>query len=264
MAENLAFQNTKEEEAWEMFEVGSMESVIQMASRKDASPYLQHLGLIAKLDLDPDTKFLLSGKSVFSSFLESYLFFQNGNSKEAVKSANVYISQNQFPISFTIASYLFKMYRETNQWKEALVVTLQYRKKFHDNAFLKEELEALFYSGKHSEVVSLFRNHFKELEDSNSLKYVGLSLYHVGKYDESRKVLEKIPDRLTLPTFEEKKNFYSKIMTKITDYEKKIDQLGFRELEDVGFAYLFHGEYKKAENSFRLATSKLELRSSLS
>lgn len=45
---------------------------------------------------------------------------------------------------------------------------------------------------------------------------------------------------------------------KLGELEAKSNSLGHKDLEDMGFAYLFHGDYSKAEKMFLSLTEKLK------
>jgi tetratricopeptide (TPR) repeat protein len=124
--------------------------------------------------------------------------------------------------------------------------------------YCKEKIYCLFGLKKHLELIQYFKSVYNLVDnDSDVMLKVGLSLHALGKFKESEYLLEKIPDKVNLPSFEERKKEFTGIISNIKSLEKK-ENLSFDELKDLGFAYLFNSDYAKAEEIFRKASFAIE------
>lgn len=113
-----------------------------------------------------------------------------------------------------------------------------------------------FFSNYHlrnyKEAIQVFAENAKRLaEERDVMGALGLALVYIGKFDEAKSVLEKIPGYKELPTFDEKKKEFSEKIASIPKMEAKRKSLSMRELIDLGFAYLFSENFQKAEEVFR-------------
>ncbi|TGN18580.1 hypothetical protein [Leptospira idonii] len=254
-----AINPSLETEAWDLFEVGANEEVLLLAKKNPNHYYLQHLSYLASFELNgrgylPSPK----GISSLSPVVEALANFEMGKDKEAAKQISLYFNQTNNPICYAIINLAMKVYFRSENFAEAKTILSLYKKKHNDVSFIKEEITATYHLRKHEEVIKLFRENLKSLNDVEIHKMVGMSLLFLDRHKEASVIFENIPGKLTLPSFEDKKESYSHLFSKIANLEPRVEELSNRELEDMGFAYLFHGEYEKAEKTFLSLTSKLK------
>ncbi|TGN08313.1 hypothetical protein [Leptospira ilyithenensis] len=250
---------TIEQEAWDLFEVGSNEEVLYLAKNNPSNHYLQHLSFLAFFEvsgknINPSPK----GISVLSPMVEALVNFGMGKDKEAAKQVSLYFNSGSSPICYAIVNLALKIYFRSENFAEAKSILSAYKKKYNDTTFIKEEITSTYHLRKYEEVIKLFRENIKLLNDLEMHKMVGMSLLFLDRHKEANVIFENIPGKLQLPSFEEKKSSYSLVFSRISNLESHVSELTARELEDMGFAYLFHGEYEKAEKTFLSLTSKLK------
>ncbi|MCZ8156107.1 MAG: hypothetical protein O9264_08310 [Leptospira sp.] len=248
-----------EKEAWDLYEVGASDEVINLAKQNLNNHYLQHLAYLASYELngkliDPSPK----GISPLSPIVEALINFNAGIYKEAASQVSLYFQSQQALICHGIISLSIKIFFRSENYAEAKDVLTLYKKKFNDASFLKEEMIATYHLRKYEEVIKSFRENIKKLNDVEIHKIVGMSLLFLDRHKEANIIFENIPGRVKLPSFEEKRDAYSAVFSNISNLESRSKDLTMRELEDMGFAYLFHGEYEKAEKTFLSITSKLK------
>jgi tetratricopeptide (TPR) repeat protein len=262
MRENAAYslQNI-EKDAWESFEVGSYEDVIQISKANPANVLLAHLAYIAELEASPGKKgnledvdsILFAKTSVFSPLIKSYFFYYQGKYLEAFQAYAVYLKSNNPPLCFTLIRFGVKVSMEAEKFKECLFIISLDRDPLNARVYIREKVECLYQLKRHEELVEYFKTVYKFAENDNELMLkLGLTLNSIGRYKEAMAILSKIPDKLEMPSFDEKKKEFQSVIDKIPELEKKKELSSF-ELRDLGFAYLFNCEYKKAEEVFRKA-----------
>lgn len=248
-----------EEEAWDLYEVGSTEELILLTKKHSESFFMQHLGYLATYELTgkvthPSPK----GISNLSPVVEALALFSLGKRKEAATSMALYFNDSSNPVCFSLLQIGIKIFFAIESYLEAKTILEQYKNKTKDFSFIKEEITSTYYLKRYEEVIKLFREHIKSLNDPEIHKLVGLSLLFLDKHKEANLIFENLPNKLNLPSFDEKRKEYSSLYSQIGAWESKQSSLSQRELEDMGFAYLFHGEYEKAEKLFTSLTSKLK------
>jgi tetratricopeptide (TPR) repeat protein len=248
-----------EKEAWDLFEVGANEEVLQLAQSNPNHFYIQHLGYLATYELNGQvTTVSPKGISPLSPIVEALANFSNGRYKEAANQVSLYFQSPNSLICYGIISLAVKIYFRSENYAEAQSILSLYKKKFSDFSFIKEEIIATYHLRKYEDVIKSFREHIKHLNDVEIHKVVGMSLLFLDRHKEANSIFESIPGRATLPSFEEKRESYKVVFSNISKMESNSAELSLRELEDMGFAYLFHGEYEKAEKTFLSITSKLK------
>lgn len=248
-----------ETEAWDLYEVGSNENVLLLAKNNPINHYLQHLSFLASYELIGKTNLPSpKGISSLSPIVEALLSFVSGRERDAAVQITHYFKSIQNPICYPIINLALKIYFRSENFIDAKAILTLYKKKYKDLSFLKEEITCTYNLRKYTEVIKLFRENLKNLNDVEVHKIVGMSLLFLDRPKEATVIFENIPGKLILPSFEEKKESYSSIFLNIKNIESRYQHLSLRELEEIGFAYLFHGEYEKAEKTFHTVTSKLK------
>ncbi|MCZ8342916.1 MAG: hypothetical protein O9301_07790 [Leptospira sp.] len=253
------FSASLEQEAWDLYEVGSTEELVQLTKNHPDSYFLQHLGYLATYELTgkvvPPTP---KGISPLSPIVEAILNFQLGKQREAAAGIALYFKNPSNPICFSLLQIGIKVFFSVESYSEAKYILDTYKSKTKDTSFVKEEVTCLYYLKRYEEAIKLFREHIKSLNDPEIHKLVGLSLLFLDKHKEASLIFENLPGKLNLPSFEDKKKSYQSIYSQIQKLEEQQGSLTQRELEDMGFAYLFHGDYEKAEKLFSSLSQKLK------
>ncbi|TGL04265.1 hypothetical protein EHQ43_12840 [Leptospira bouyouniensis] len=248
-----------EKEAWDLYEVGSNEDVIVLAKRNPENFYVQHLGFLALYELTGKVATVSpKGISNLAPLVDAIQNFELGKNGEAVKNLNLYFQTQTNPLCFSIIQMAIKFYFRSEAYEDAKNIIIRYKKQWNDLSFSKEELICNYYLKRYDEVIKLFRENMKLLNDSDIHKLVGMALLFLDRHKEANLIFENIPNKLNLPSFEEKRKMYDSVYKNITDLEKKSNTLNHKDLEDMGFAYLFNGEYGKAEKMFLSLTEKLK------
>ncbi|GBF49109.1 hypothetical protein LPTSP4_06190 [Leptospira ryugenii] len=248
-----------ENEAWELFEVGSWDEVIELAKTHPNHFFLQHLSYLAEYELQSKAMGIPpKGISSLSPLVESLSNFLLGNYKEAGNQLNLYFQSSQAMICYSIIQLAIKIYFRAEMYAECRALISSYKKLNLGASFVKEEITVLYHLRRYEELLKLFRENIKLLNDVEVHKIVGMSLLFLDRHKEANLIFDNIPGKLTLPSFEEKRKAYTEVYGKIKQLEKDSKDLSLRELEDMGFAYLFHGDYEKAEKTFLSITSKLK------
>lgn len=248
-----------EKEAWDLYEVGSNEDVVVLAKRNLDNFYVQHLAYLALYELTGRvTKSAPKGISNLAPLVDAIQNFELGKSGEATKNLSLYFQTQANPLCFSIIQTAIKIYFRAEAYEDAKNIITRYKKQWNDLSFTKEELICNYYLKRYDEVIKLFRDHMKLLNDSDIHKLVGMALLFLDRHKEANLIFENIPNKLNLPSFEEKRKMYDSVYKNIVDLEKKSTTLNHKDLEDMGFAYLFNGEYGKAEKMFLSLTEKLK------
>jgi len=260
----MAVQKTKnhslspEQEALELFEVGANEEVLEIAERHP-SVFLNHLGFLAEYELKGQTtEKSLPGISKLSPLVEALQSFQRGRTREAANQIGLYFQSSHPEITYSIVHLSLKVFQRSENYRDMLHVIGLYKSKYDSHSFAKEEIIALYSLREYEELVKVYKKNSKLLNDPEIHKLIGMALLFLNRPKEAGLILESIPGKMNLPSFEEKKQSYERIYSKIGQLEAKKQDLSMKELEDMGFAYLFHGEYEKAENLFTSLTLKLK------
>jgi len=259
----VAVQNTitithPEIEGWELFEVGANLEVLDLAQKNPKSVFLQHLSILADYEISGKTQRKANGISHLSPIVEALYSLEKGKAKEAANQISLYFQSSSPEICYSIINLSSQIFKLTEKYKDILHVISIYKKKYDNHSFLKEELVAYYNLKQYEDVVSLYKSNSKFLNDPEIHRLIGMSLLFLDKPKEASKILEKLPGQMELPTFEERQKDYGKVYDKIRELETKKSELSLRELEDMGFAYLFHGDYAKAEQLFVGLSQKLK------
>ncbi|MCW7492166.1 hypothetical protein ND861_05790 [Leptospira sp. 2 VSF19] len=248
-----------EKEAWDLYEVGSNEDVVVLAKRHPENFYIQHLGYLALYELTGRVTITPpKGISNLAPLVEAIQNYEMGKTSEASKSLNLYFITQTNPLCFPIIQTAIKIYFKAEAYEEANSVITRFKKQWNDNSFIKEELICTYYLKRYDEVIKVFRDNMKLLNDSDIHKLVGMALLFLDRHKEANLIFENIPGKLNLPSFDEKRKMYDSVYKKISELEAKTSSLNHKDLEDMGFAYLFHGDYVKAEKMFLSLTEKLK------
>ncbi|TGL10473.1 hypothetical protein [Leptospira meyeri] len=248
-----------EKEAWDLYEVGSNEDVVVLAKRHPESFYIQHLGYLALYELTGRATISApKGISSLAPLVDAIQNHELGKTAEACNNLNLYFSTQTNPLCFSIIQTAIKIYFRAEAYEDAKSIIARYKKQWNDNSFVKEELISTYYLKRYDEVIKIFRDHMKLLNDSDIHKLVGMALLFLDRHKEANLIFENIPGKLNLPSFEEKRKMYDSVYKKIAELETKTNSLAHKDLEDMGFAYLFHGDYVKAEKMFLSLTEKLK------
>jgi hypothetical protein len=256
----LAVENqTPEKEAWELFEVGSYDEVISIANENPNSHFLFHLSQISRFENGESIKnYSPKGMSLLSPLVEAYVNFHSRKFEEAGNQLEIYFKNKNSLFSYPFTKLSLDVYFKLKKYDYALAIIRGYKKKFMDLAFVKEEAIALYHLKNYTEVVNLYRNHTNEMNDPEVHRVIGMALLFLGKHQDAESILDMVPGKLKLPSFEEKRKQYEKIIINLEKIEAKRKELAPRQLEDLGFAYLFNGDYSKAESVFTDLTRQLK------
>ncbi|TGK25212.1 tetratricopeptide repeat protein [Leptospira stimsonii] len=255
MGQNLAVSNftSIEESAWECFETGSYEEVIAIAKKNPSHVFLNHLSGIAEFESGAETgiNYFLKGSSVLSPLVEAYLLKEGGKLREAAKKFHEYFRSSSVPVAYSILRTGILASEDAVDFKTALDLLAIYKGRFTNDYFCKTEFFANYHLRKYKEAVQVFAENAKRLTgERDVLGALGLALVHLGNFEEAKTVLQRIPGYEELPTFEDKKKEFSEKIASIPKMEAKRKSLSSSELIDLGFAYLFSENFKKAEEVF--------------
>ncbi|MEM7182316.1 MAG: hypothetical protein AAF518_15485 [Spirochaetota bacterium] len=166
--------------------------------------------------------------------------------------------RTKLKICFTIIQFAVRLAYETRQFEACLKWIQLDRNLALGDAFLREKMECFYYLKKYKEFIYFFRTKFALLESQYDLHLkAGLSLHALGKYKESEAILNNIPEKANLPSFKEKKKAMQQVIDNIPVYETK-STLSFEDLRELGFAYLFNSQFKKAEEAFKKAAETIK------
>lgn len=250
---------TPEKEAWELFEVGSFESVIAIAKENPESQFLYHLSQISLIeDGGSIPNYVAKGMSILTPMLEAYVNFHAGKVEEAGNQLEIYFKNKNSLYSYAFTKLSVDVYFKLKKYDYALAILRGYKKKYLDLAFVKEEAIANYFLKNYSDVIALYKNHPNEMNDPDLHRVIGMALLFMGKHQDAESLLDRIPGKLKLPSFEEKRKQYEKIIQNLGKIEDKKENLTPRQMEDLGFAYLFNGDYEKAESVFTDLTRQLK------
>ncbi|PJZ56599.1 tetratricopeptide repeat protein [Leptospira barantonii] len=255
MGQNLAVSNPSsiEESAWELFETGSYEEVISIAKENPNHVFLNHLSGIAGFESGSDhgINYFLKGSSVLTPLLDAYLLKEAGKFREAAKKFHGYFKTASVPVAYSILRTAILVSEDAVDFKVVLDLIPIYKARFSNDYFCKAEFFSNYHLRNYKEALQVFAENAKRLsEERDVMGALGLALVHTGKFEEAKSVLEKIPGYEELPTFDEKKKQFSEKIASIPKMEAKRKSLSMKELIDLGFAYLFSENFKKAEEVF--------------
>lgn len=258
MPQAVADKQNIEKEAWELFEVGSYEDLIHLSSQTPGNALLADMAILSLYQISPMLRTIpgaRDGSSVFSPLLLGYEYFYKNQNVRACEKISEYFKSKNPPVCFVIADFAVKRTFETGKFSDSLFIIQYYAKQEKSNPFVTEEIECLFELKKYQEVIDIFRKNLKVLSENYEIhRKCGIALTLLGKYKESEALLNNIPGRLELPKFEEKQKEFRDSIREIPEFEKR-KNLSKTELNDLGFAYLFNSEFKKAERTFVKAVS---------
>ncbi|EQA43297.1 tetratricopeptide repeat protein [Leptospira broomii serovar Hurstbridge str. 5399] len=255
----LSTQVSLEESVWELFETGSYEEVVRVAERHPENVFINHLRAITEFETGGESanNFPLEGKTVLTPLLAGYLHRANGRVKEAALLFHEYFKASSSLVSYSILKTGIKTCEEAGGHKAALDLILRYKALFKDNYFAKLEFFSFYYLRKFEEALVAFKDNASILkEDRDVLAALGLCLVQLGKFEEAKGILEKLPGAGEIPSYEEKVTEYAPVIQSISVYEKRRKELSKKELLDLGYAYLFSESYKKAEEVFTFLVSQ--------
>lgn len=263
MAQQIFGKQKIEQEAWELFEVGSYDEVISISSQNTDNLPLLHLGLVARYERGDGNSHdyvdaVKKGESVFSPLISSYISKYLNNKNEALEHLMQYLKQKDKMLCYTIINYGVDLAYEVRAFKECLAIMNLLESKVDKSSFVVERLDCFYYLKMYKEMIQFFRENYKLVDNNYDIQVkAGLALFELGMYKESELLLKKVPNQKKLETFEEKFEIYRNMIKKIPQIEKKKAQLSQAELKELGFAYLFNSDYKKAEEVFKeiIATS---------
>ncbi len=243
--------NKIEKNAWDNFEVGSIDEILN--SNEDSS-FLSHLKIL--IELEQGKKNFLIEEINFDSKLKylvlAYFFYQKLDLKISAENFESYLNQKNS--LFTNSIYLFgiRLNHNFGNYKRTLSLIESYHSlNSNSNLFFKEKLDSFYHLNRYSEVVDYFKQIHKLIDkDLDIYLKVGMSLNALGKFKEAETILTLVKIEKSLPTYEDKQKEYLAKIKKISDYENKKEKLDLKELKDLGFAYLFNSQFQKAEEVF--------------
>lgn len=246
-----------EKSAWESFEMGFYDEVIHMHSDNPENQFVRHLSLISRIEEGgiPGEDENPVGQSILLPIAESYYLYYTGKKdKYALKRYLQYLQETTLPPSLVFFQFGVRLAFELEEYRACLHIMSRDKSGLNEEFYSRERIQCLYYLGMHAELIAYFKKYNQSIgmEASTYMK-VGLSLQALGKFKESEKLLSQVPGRAKLPTFEEKKKELKSIIESIPELESKQD-LSTEEIRNLGFAYLFSENYKKAEEIFKKAT----------
>lgn len=243
--------------AWESFEIGFYEEVIQFSEKNPSIPFFTHLALIAKIEEGhiPGKDEFPEGDSIFKLIAEVYYQYSREiHSKETLKKYLTYLQVKTNPSCLAFFQLGVKLSFEIEEYQACLFIMSRDTSGLNEEFYYRERIQSLFSLGKHAELIAYFKKYSQsiDMEISTYMK-VGLSLQALGKFKESEGLLSRIPGRKQLPSFEDKQAEFQHVIQIIPQLEKR-DDLSIQELKELGFAYLFSKQFDKAENIFKKAS----------
>lgn len=251
-----------EKEAWELFEVGSYEEVIELAKTHLESHFIAHLGFLSSVELGiPPKENSNKGLSIFSPLVEAWLLQSENKIQEASKHIEYFLKNKNAIVCFSITKLCYHVLMKSGNYELALVALLMYRHKYKNPAFIKEEVLVSYKLERYSEIEKLWKTYPNEFNDPEMYRIIGMALLLLGKCNDAESLFRKIQNKIQLPSFEDKKKEYTDIYKNIKELEKRRSYLSPRQMEDMGFAYLFHSEFEKAESVFMELVMRLKQQS---
>jgi tetratricopeptide (TPR) repeat protein len=248
-----------EKDAWESFEVGSYDDVLDLEKKNFDNAFINHLSFIVKIEnnLNVDLNSIHKGTSILSKLIESFVNYKKNNKKEALKNYITYLKAPKNLLCLSFFQYGIQLSFELEEYKACLYIIDLNKDELNDQYYYKEKVASLFALKKYTELIQYFKKiHSMISLDQGVYLKTSLSLQALGKYKESELLLKKVPNLLKLPSFEEKKEEIKDTIQNISQLECKKD-LNPDELKELGFAYLFNSQYEKAEELFKKATVSL-------
>jgi tetratricopeptide (TPR) repeat protein len=244
-------------QAWESFEVGFFDEVIQFAENNPSSNFLSHLSLIAKIEEGqiPGKEEFPEGESRLKLIAEVYFdyFFKN-HTRETLKKYVLYLQNKEALFCLPFFQIGIKLAFELEEYQACLFIMSKDTSGLNEEFYYRERIQSYFSLNKHTELIGYFKKYSQSIDmDLNIYMKVGLSLQALGKFKESELLLSKVPNSKKLPSFEEKREEFQEIIKDIPILETK-ENLSLQELKNLGFAYLFSNQFDKAEEVFKKAT----------
>jgi tetratricopeptide (TPR) repeat protein len=251
----ISFTTNQEQEAWENFEVGSYEEILEIAKTNDSS-FIHHLAHIAKYELDLfnfKEEEDIQGDSILIPLIKSYQCFYKKEFSKSLSYFKEYLFVPNRLLSISIFNFGVKVSLEAENYSYCLNL-IELSEKFQNNKqiYIKEKIDCYYNLKAFDELLNYFKKILRFIESDSSIYLkAGLSLSQMGKYKEAEVILSKVPLPEKLPTFEEKQKEYKEAIDKIHELELNRDKLNEEELKSLGFAYLFNKEFQKAEEIFK-------------
>ncbi len=244
-------------QAWESFEVGFFDEVIQFAEKNPSSNFLSHLALVAKIEEGqaPGKEEFPEGESPLKLIAEVYFdyHFQN-HSRETLKKFILFIQKKESLYCLPFFQIGIKLAFELEEYQACLYIMSRDTSGLNEEFYYRERIQSYFSLNKHAELIGYFKKYSQSIDmDINIYMKVGLSLQALGKFKESELLLSKVPNSKKLPSFEEKRQELQEVINDIPILESK-ENLSLQELKNLGFAYLFSSQFEKAEEVFKKAT----------
>ncbi|PJZ70573.1 hypothetical protein CH373_05775 [Leptospira perolatii] len=250
----LSTQPSVEESTWELFETEEYKEVIRVSEAYPNNVFINHLRCLAELEIGSVSKhhdYLLKERTILTPLVSAYLHKIQGKHKEAAKLFHEYFRASSVPISYSILKVGILTCEEAYAYQSALDLISRYKALFADSQFARLEFYCNFHVRNFEGAVSVFKENLKIFtEDRNTLATLGICLVHIGRFEEAKDILEKLPGAGEIPSFEEKTEEYKDVIQSIPSYEKRRNKLSEKELLNLGFGYLFSESFEKAEKVF--------------
>lgn len=247
--------------AWEAFEVGNFGEVETLCRQNPNHFGILHLHSVAyylkhsQLPESFETSHL-SESSVLQPLLKSIYFRKKFNFKDAFQFWKEFFSYSKDYVIFPVLAYGIGTAIDAEEYEHALWLIEQEKSPNSESYFAEFKLRALYSLKRFAELIQHYRKNYKSIaEKPEHFFMVGMALLHLKKYKESEQFLRK-SELLSLPSFEEVKKEMQERIQKISILERK-PNLNPDELKELGFAYLFTNQYKKAEKILLLALNKV-------
>lgn len=256
MVQSVLEKTNIETEAWELFEVGSYQDLIDLAEQNPKSLILHDLSILSKFENNSVTENLVPSQSIFTPLVRAYVHSYLNNWKESSEKLIEYFKQKNRPICYTILSFGVKTTFRARMFSECLAIIGLEKNPNNQISFLTEKIESYFGLKKYEELTSCFRTNFKFINQNYELYLkASLAFHALGKYKEAEALIRNVPNKKILPSFEEMKSRLTPVINNIPILEKKVQSMNSLDLKELGFAYLFNQDYEKAEATFRRAIS---------
>jgi tetratricopeptide (TPR) repeat protein len=245
----------EELEAWHSFEVGSCEDVFELQRKHPENQFIEHIALLAhwqdgELDKRGLVKYNLELPTPLQHLVKAIALSVNYQVTDAWAFFQEYIKQKTTLFSSSLLKFGVGLALENFAYETCLQLIRLDKNPNKESFYAEEILVCLYNLNKHSEVIQHFKTNFKFIQETQQIYFIlGMSLLAKGKYKEAEAMLRKQKKLLNLPSYDEKKQEFIDKIEKIPQLEKKTD-LTAQELQDLGFAYLFTSQYKKAEEAF--------------
>jgi len=238
--------------AWDLYASGSYEEIRARFNGKE-SLETQDIRGLAGLELGEKLGAHAS-KGPFASLLEGMNAYHEKNDKLAAQSLGSWLLKKDFFNSLILRRFIAAA-RKTENYSLLYAVA----RKHIDNKAYRETLAGpLLYAAyqlkKYAEVTRYFETYREFYRDRDDLQLVSFSLMRLGRYADAERFMlslyKKIRGADYQLNYEKVRESYQPLIKRIPEIEKQGKKLNREERMELGMAYLFNSEYRKALKIF--------------